>query len=205
MDSHEAEQVKRQLLNNIESNFPKDKADILKRQIMSMSDEQLESFLEKSSSNQTSECIFCSIASGKMHSYKVDENDSAIAILEINPVSKGHVLVLSKKHLSLEEFPEDISLFAKSVAEKIKERLKPKDVELASVDFGGHGIMNLIPVYKDESINSKKYRASKEELEEVSKILIEKKEEKKEKIKKERLPRLKTIRDKKSWLPKKIP
>lgn len=204
MDSHEAEEVKRQLLNNIESNFPKDKADILKRQIMSMGDEQLEKFLEKP--NQTGECIFCSIASGNMQSYKISENDSAVAVLEINPVSRGHTLIISKKHLPLEDFPKDISPFAKTVAENIKEKLKPKDVEMASVNFWGHGIINLIPVYSDESINSKRYKASKEELDEVSKILKEQnKEVKKEKIKREKIPKPKRIKEKKFWLPKRIP
>ncbi len=203
MDSHEAEKIKKQLLSNIETNFPKDKADILKRQIMSMGDEQLEQFLEKS--NPPNECLFCSIAADKVQSYKIDESDSAMAILEINPVSRGHALILSKKHLPFEEFPENIPSFAKSVAEKIKERLKPKDVEIASVDFGGHGIINLIPVYKDESINSKKYRASKEELEEVTKILKEPKEIKKEKIRKERVSKPKVLKEKVSWLPKRIP
>ena len=61
----------------VPGNFPKKRVDILKRQIMSMNDEQLESFMEKS--NQPNECIFCSIASGKAQSYKIDENDSAVA------------------------------------------------------------------------------------------------------------------------------
>jgi histidine triad (HIT) family protein len=203
MDSPEAEKVKKQLLNNIEANFPKDKADILKRQIMSMGDEQLEQFMEKS--NQPVECIFCSIASGNSQSYKIDENESAVAVLEINPVSRGHTIVISKKHLSLEELPKDVSSFAKVVAENIKEKLKPKDVEIASLDFGGHGVINLIPVYSDESIKSKRYKASKEELEEVSKILKEPKEIKKEKIKKEKVSKPKVLKEKRSWLPKRIP
>jgi histidine triad (HIT) family protein len=203
MDSHEAEQIKKQLLNNIESKFPKDKADILKRQIMSMGDEQLEQFMEKS--NQPAECVFCSIASGSAQSYKIDENDSAIAVLEINPISKGHTIIISKKHLPFEEFPKEIAPFAESVANKIKEKLKPKDVEIASVDFGGHGIINLIPIYDNESINSKRYRASKEELEEVSKILKEPAEIKKEKIKREKIPKPKILKEKRSWLPKRIP
>ena len=124
--------------------------------------------------------------------------------MEINPVSKGHTLIISKEHLSLEKFPQDISSFAKSVAEKIKERLKPKDVEIASVDFGGHGIINLIPVYNDENINSKKYGASKEELEEVSKILKENKEMKKQEIKREKVSKPKIVKEK-FWLPKRIP
>jgi len=201
MDSHEAEQVKRQLLNNIESNFPKDKADILKRQIMSMSDDQLESFLEKS--GQQKECIFCTIASGNAESYKVDENDSAVAVLELNPVSRGHTLIVPKDHIPLENFPEEISSFARKVAEKLKEKLNPKDVEIASVNFGGHGTINLIPVYTDESINSKRHKATKEELSDVLDILVKKEEEPKKEVKREKGP--KKTKEKMLWLPKRIP
>ncbi len=43
-------------------------------------------------------CIFCKIAKGKMHSYKVYEDKKVIAFLDINPIAKGHTLVISKKH-----------------------------------------------------------------------------------------------------------
>jgi len=202
MEQQDAEHVKRQLLNNIESSFPKDKADILKRQIMSMSDEQLESFLEKSNA---SGCIFCSIASGNTESHKIDENDSAVAVLEINPISKGHVIIIPKKHEPVESLSAEIKNFAKEIAQKIKDKLKPRDVEIAGLDIGGHGVINLIPIYKDESLKSKRYKADKEELEEVSNILKEsKKPEKQEKPKVERVSRPKKISEK-SWLPKRIP
>ena len=43
-------------------------------------------------------CIFCSIAAGKMPSFKIYEDDVVMAFLDINPVSEGHVLVLPKAH-----------------------------------------------------------------------------------------------------------
>jgi len=201
MNKQDAEQVKRQLLNNIESSFPKDKADILKRQIMSMNDEQLESFLEKSNS---SECLFCSIASGNIESFKIDENDSAVAVLEINPISKGHVIVISKKHMPIESLSSEIKNFAKELAQKIKDKLKPKDVEIAGLDIGGHGVINLIPIYSNENLKSKRYKADKEELEEVLNILKESKKPEKTEKKKEKKPKLERI-SQKSWLPKRIP
>lgn len=45
-----------------------------------------------------SECIFCKIIDGKIESSKVFENDSIFAFLDINPINKGHVLVIPKKH-----------------------------------------------------------------------------------------------------------
>ena len=201
MDSRDAEQVKRQLLNNIESHFPKDKAEILRRQIMSMSDEQLESFLEKS--NQPNECIFCSIASGNIESSKISENDSAVAVLEINPISRGHVIVIPKEHLPVESLSSEIKNFAKDIAQSIKDKLKPKDVEIAGLDIGGHGVVNLIPVYGNENLKSKRYKADKDELDEVSGILKE--EPKKQAKKREKAVQPKKISGDKFWLPKRIP
>jgi histidine triad (HIT) family protein len=42
------------------------------------------------------DCIFCKIVSGDIPSYKVYETDKTLAILDINPVAKGHVLVIPK-------------------------------------------------------------------------------------------------------------
>lgn len=54
------------------------------------------------------DCVFCKIIEGKIKSYKVYEDGSALAFLDINPVNPGHTLVVSKKHYAnLEEIPED--------------------------------------------------------------------------------------------------
>ena len=203
LNSKDTSNIKRQLIENIEANLPKDKGDVLKRQIVSMSDEQLESFLKKSGT-QNEGCIFCSIASGKTDSFKINENDSAVAVLEINPASKGHVLIIPKEHVSLESFSPEIKRFAGEVAQILKERLNPKDIEISSQDFGGHGVLNLVPVHKGESINSGRNKITKEELKEISETLV-KKEEIKEEPKKEKKPKPERISDKKFWLPKRIP
>ncbi|HIQ51134.1 MAG TPA: HIT family protein [Nautiliaceae bacterium] len=44
------------------------------------------------------ECIFCKIVKGEIPSYKVFENEKVIAILDINPANKGHILVIPKNH-----------------------------------------------------------------------------------------------------------
>ncbi|MBI2584198.1 MAG: HIT family protein [Candidatus Aenigmarchaeota archaeon] len=44
------------------------------------------------------ECIFCQIASGKMESFKVYEDDDSFAFLDIHPAAPGHTLVVPKKH-----------------------------------------------------------------------------------------------------------
>ncbi len=43
-------------------------------------------------------CIFCRIINGEIPSYKVYEDEDILAVLDINPIVKGHTLVLPKRH-----------------------------------------------------------------------------------------------------------
>jgi histidine triad (HIT) family protein len=47
----------------------------------------------------TEDCIFCKIINGQIPSHKVYEDENMIAILDANPVSKGHTLVIPKNHV----------------------------------------------------------------------------------------------------------
>ena len=44
------------------------------------------------------DCIFCKIASNEIKSTKIYEDNSFFAFLDLNPVSKGHVLIVPKSH-----------------------------------------------------------------------------------------------------------
>jgi len=67
------------------------------------------------------DCIFCKILRGEIPCYKVYEDENVLAFLDINPVSRGHTLVIPKKHYSrIEEMPpEEFSEFAKSLQKVI--------------------------------------------------------------------------------------
>lgn len=53
-------------------------------------------------------CIFCKIAAGEIPSYKIYEDGDTLAFLDIAPVSRGHTLVIPKKHfINMEDIPED--------------------------------------------------------------------------------------------------
>jgi len=43
-------------------------------------------------------CIFCKIANGEIPSYTVYQDDDTLAFLDINPNTRGHILVIPKKH-----------------------------------------------------------------------------------------------------------
>ncbi|NMC08786.1 HIT domain-containing protein, partial [Candidatus Microgenomates bacterium] len=65
------------------------------------------------------DCIFCKIVKGDIPCYKVYEDEEVIAFLDIKPLSKGHVLVLPKKHFeNIYDIPEDLLCKINVVAKK---------------------------------------------------------------------------------------
>lgn len=178
LSEEQVAQIKEQLLQQIEK-FPEEQREAAKQQIEAMDAEQLEKFLEKNKLiKQKGEggCIFCSIAKGETPSHKIDENNEAIAVLDIAPVSEGHSLVTLKEHKSVEEIPSSLK-FAKKIAKNLKTKLKPEEVKIESSSVQGHGIINIIPIYKNIKLEKKK--ASEEELQEMqNKLTIKHKETK---------------------------
>lgn len=175
------DKIKKQLIDEIEKRFPVEKKENAKQQILSMNEKELEAFLKENKViKEENSCIFCLISEGKIPSTKIDEDESALAILELNPISKGHTLIVPKKHISSpKEIPIEIKNFYEKILEKLK-KLNPKNIIIKLDNITGHEIINLIPVYKDENEKSPRKKASKEELERVLKeINKEKKKEEK--------------------------
>jgi histidine triad (HIT) family protein len=210
LSSEQTEQIKKQLIGHIEKSFPEDKQEFAKTQIENMDSEQLEEFLKRNKLMQTprssKECVFCSIISGEINSYKIDENKKAIAVLEINPVSKAHTIIIPKEHISSpDKLPQLVFSLAKDIAKRLKTRLKPKSTEISFSNLFGHEIINIIPLYGDKKEDKKmeKHQAKPEELAELQKILVKTK-----KIT-QGAKRIKKIKIKESekriWLPKRIP
>ncbi|MFA5318200.1 MAG: HIT family protein [Patescibacteria group bacterium] len=55
------------------------------------------------------DCIFCKIIKGELPSYKIYEDDKVLVFLDINPINKGHALVVPKEHYeSILETPDDL-------------------------------------------------------------------------------------------------
>ena len=74
------------------------------------------------------DCIFCAIAAGEIPSFKVYEDDLALAYLDINPFSKGHTLVIPKAHAAGlldadDKMLSELVLRVKKVAAQVKEKL----------------------------------------------------------------------------------
>jgi len=75
------------------------------------------------------DCIFCKIVAGEIPSHRVYEDDSVIAFLDINPATRGHALVVPRRH-SVDIFdtiPEDLEAAARAtqlVARKLQRIVK---------------------------------------------------------------------------------
>lgn len=55
------------------------------------------------------DCVFCKIIKGELPSYKIYEDESFLAILDINPINPGHVLLIFKEHYkSVYDLPDKL-------------------------------------------------------------------------------------------------
>ena len=131
-----------------------------------------------------SDCIFCKIANGEIPSNTIYEDDDFRVILDLGPASKGHALVLPKKHYAdLFEIPEEIVAGAVKVAKKVagimKEKLGCDGLNLVqnNGEAAGQTVMHfhlhIIPRYKDDGqhILWKPTSPTAEELVEIKDII----------------------------------
>jgi diadenosine tetraphosphate (Ap4A) HIT family hydrolase len=126
-------------------------------------------------------------------------------VLEINPVSNGHTLIIPKAHApSGEEIPKSAFNLARKLAKRIKTKLKPKEVAISSSSAFGHAIINILPIYENENLGSERKQATPEELIKLRKLL-ETKKRKVPLIKKTKPKVLKSKDGETFKLPKRIP
>jgi histidine triad (HIT) family protein len=204
ISKEQADKLKEQILNQIDSTFPEDSKNDAKQKVSSMTNEELEGFIaqNQAAAKDQGQCIFCSIIEGKVSTHKIDENEEAIAVLELNPISMGHTLIIPKQHFSKsEDISQNILQFAQKLSEKIKNSLSPKEVKVNNSNLFGHEIINILPIYDNENFDSERKQANKEELESLQKELTKKVEEKpKKEIKEEKKKPITNMK-----LPKRIP
>jgi histidine triad (HIT) family protein len=79
---------------------------------------------------EESACIFCEIVAGKTEAYRIYEDDFSLGILDINPFTRGHCLVLSKRHIPwwhdlTEEETKSLFSVSRGIAQKLKKAFHP--------------------------------------------------------------------------------
>ena len=126
--------------------------------------------------------IFSKIAAGEIPSYKCAENEAFYAFLDINPLVKGHTLVIPRREVDYFFDMDDDELaryqaFAKRVAKAIKTAFPCKKV--AQIVLGlevPHAHIHLIPMQseQDADFRREKLKLSEEEFKDIaSKIFAE--------------------------------
>ena len=103
--------------------------------------------------------IFTRIIAGEIPSYKVAEDENYYAFLDINPLTKGHTLVVPKMEVDYIFDLDDktlagMMLFAKKVAAKIKQEIACKRVAVVALGLEvPHAHIHLIPIQSENDVD----------------------------------------------------
>ena len=109
------------------------------------------------------DCIFCKIVAGEVPSTRVDEDERTVAFMDVNPATRGHVLVVPREHAVdlLAIGPEDLAACAaaaRRIAGRQKERLGADGVNLlnscgsAAWQTVFHFHIHVIPRYQGDPL-----------------------------------------------------
>lgn len=107
------------------------------------------------------DCLFCKIVAGEIPSQRVDSDEHTVAFMDINPATRGHLLVVPRNHAAdlLDVTPEDLAhvvLAAQRLAARVVDRLGADGVNLinscgaAAWQTVFHLHIHVIPRYADD-------------------------------------------------------
>ena len=120
--------------------------------------------------------IFSRIIAGEIPCYKIAEDNRYFAFLDINPMTKGHTLVIPKLEEDYifnldDETLGDMMIFAKKVAKAIEKSIECVRIGVAVIGLEvPHAHIHLIPINKESDMNFKnpKLKFSPEEMAEIA-------------------------------------
>ncbi len=107
-------------------------------------------------------CIFCMIANHEIPSKVVYEDEKYLAFLDLSQTTKGHTLVIPKKHAKniyeLDEESMDIMKVVKIVADKLKKAFNPIGINIVSnnerpLQSVEHFHIHVIPRYENDTFD----------------------------------------------------
>ena len=125
--------------------------------------------------------IFSRIVKGEIPCYKIAEDERFFAFLDINPVMRGHTLVIPKReddyifNLTDDEIA-GMMVFAKKVAKAIEKAVPCKRIGVAVIGLEvPHAHIHLIPITQEGDLDFKKEHVhlSEEEFKEVQRSIVE--------------------------------
>ena len=120
--------------------------------------------------------IFSKIVAGEIPSHKIAENNEFYAFLDINPITKGHTLVIPKEETDyIFDIDDDVlgrmMVFAKNIAKAIKDSIPCIRVGVAVMGLEvPHAHIHLIPIGKesDMHLGNPKLKLTQDELKTIA-------------------------------------
>ncbi|MDB4649787.1 HIT domain-containing protein [Crocinitomicaceae bacterium] len=124
--------------------------------------------------------LFTKIIKGEIPCYKIAEDDSFLAFLDINPIVRGHALVIPKVEIDYlfdidDDVLQNMIIFAKNVASKIKNAIPCDRVGVSVIGLEvPHAHIHLIPISKidDMNFNNSKLALSSKEMINIQQDII---------------------------------
>ena len=201
LTDEQVKQIKDQLLSQLD-HFPEDRREQIEKQILDMSNQEIEEFVKQNQlATGEGKCVFCSIAKKEMPSTIVGENEENLAVLELNPLSRGHTLVISKEHL--DKAPNSAIKLADKIKKMLIEKLGAVEVKISETKIMDHPVIDVLPFQPDEVGKMlERKKETEEELKKIQKIMIEEKPQEKPLVKKQEKEIIPTQLTKaKQWIP----
>ena len=109
------------------------------------------------------DCIFCKIAAREAPAFVVDEDERTVAFMDINPATRGHLLVIPRAHSRdiHEVDPDDLAACAATagrMATRVRDRLDADGVNVLNAAGSAawqtvfHFHLHVIPRYEDDPL-----------------------------------------------------
>lgn len=114
--------------------------------------------------SESEDCAFCAIVGGEQPAHRVYEGEDAVAFLDVNPVARGHTLVVPREHHETltdmdQETTEATFAAARTVAEAVESALDPDGLNLVQSSGGAagqdvfHVHVHLIPRHEGDGVS----------------------------------------------------
>lgn len=124
--------------------------------------------------------IFSKIISGDIPSYKIAEDEYFFAFLDINPIVKGHVLVVPKVETNKlfdldQEYLSRILVFAKPIAKAIEACIPCKRCGISVIGLEvPHAHLHVVPIQEADDLNftREKLNVSADELKQIQEAIL---------------------------------
>jgi histidine triad (HIT) family protein len=110
-----------------------------------------------------SDCLFCGIVDGSVPSETIDSDEHTVAFMDINPATRGHALVVPRRHSAnlLEIEPDDLAatmIAAQRLCRRMEEVLEPDGINVLNACGAAawqtvfHFHFHVIPRYEDDPL-----------------------------------------------------